>query len=253
MANGSNLVSQPPSHGTSPSPHIAGRDLIVTLLAGFGLVFLAAALLRDWASAGLNAGGRINYLIALSAIWTLVWLGLIWFVFVKRRGMSFADLGYCVAPPAWAVRGVGLGFAALPAAFALYLLLRPILGAETSVDLREYFGGDAFTAVHAVTFLLYAGFLVPITEELLFRGLIFRWLRQHLAFWPSALIASVLFALAHQRLDQMIIVGLLGLPLAWLTEKSRSLVPAILMHQTYNSLTLMVTFAAVWFQPESPA
>ena len=94
--------------------------------------------------------------------------------------------------------------------------------------------------------LLYGGFLVPLSEELLFRGLLFRWLRQRLDFWPAALISAAAFGLAHIRFDQMVVAGLLGLPLAWLYERSRSLAPAILMHQVYNSLVLMLTFAVVW-------
>ena len=242
-----------PSGGALPGPRIHGRDLILAIVIGVGLFWIASAILQSLTAGETAPAARINHLIALYGMWAFSLLGAAGLVFVRRRGMSFADLGYVAPTRLWAVRGVGCGFAALPAAFALYLLLRPLLGAETGADLRALFGGDAFTGIHAATILLYAGFLVPLAEELLFRGLLFRWLRQRLTFWPAALASAALFGLAHQRVDQMIIVGLLGLVLAWLTEKSRSLVPAILMHQSYNSLTLMVTFAAIWFQPEGPA
>lgn len=243
--------------GPSPSApsgiRIHGRDVLLTAAIGIGLFMLAAAVIQSFDARKMPPEGRLNQLIALYAAWTFAWLGAIWLVFTRRRGLSFADLGYHVPEQKWAVRAVGFGFAALPVAFTLFLLLRPVVGVETAGDLRSVFGGDAFTGIHAVAILLYAGFLVPIAEELLFRGLLFRWVRQRLDFWPAALITATIFGLAHQRIDQMIIVGLLGLPLAWLTEKSRSLVPAILMHQTYNSLMLMVTFAAIWFQPEAAA
>src|SRR5262249_810056 len=105
--------------------------------------------------------------------------------------------------------------------------------------------------IHAAAVLLYGGFLVPLIEELVFRGLLFRWLRQRFDFWPAAFISAATFGAAHIRIDQILIAGLLGLPFAWLYEKSRSLAPAMLMHQTYNSLVLMLTFAVVWLPPGS--
>ena len=248
------MIAPPPSPagGAFSWPHIAGRDLLLTGAIGIGLIMLAAAIIQSLDATDMAAASRLNLLIALYAMWTFAWLAAIWFVFTHRRGVRLSDLGYRVPEPVWALRAVGFGFAAMPLAFGLFLFLKPILGSETPGDLRGLFG-ESFTAVHAVAIMLYAGFLVPVAEELLFRGLIFRWIRQRLSFWPAALISAAIFGLAHQRLDQMIIVGLLSLPLAWLTEKSRSLVPAILMHQTYNSLMLMVTFAAVWFQPEASA
>ena len=130
-------------------------------------------------------------------------------------------------------------------------LLRPVFDQQSGVNLQQLFGGSDFTLIHAATILLYGGFLIPLAEEMIFRGLIFRWLRQRFDFWPAAFISAAAFGAAHIRPDQVIIAGLLGLALAWLYEKSRSLAPAILMHQTYNSLVLMMTFAVVWFPPQA--
>jgi len=232
-------------------PRLHGADLFLVVAIGLGLFWLAQALWRGVMADAATPEARINVMLGVFLAWVLAWLAAIWIVYIRRRGLSFADLGYVVAEPKWAVRGVIAGFIALPAAFALYLALSPLFGERSGPNARELLGGDAFTAIHALTMLLYTGFLVPITEEILFRGILFRWLRQRLDFWPAAAISAALFAAAHQRIDQMAIVAALGLALAWLTERSRSLVPAILMHQTYNSLTMMLTFAAVWFAPEA--
>lgn len=239
-----------PRTTTSLGPPLRGGDLISTILLGLALFGAAVLILREVAAGAATAGERINYMLGFYAAWTFAWLAAIWFVFVHRRGLSFAALGYVAPTPAWAMRGCLAGFLALPLAFALYMILRPVLGTQSSINLQQYFGGEDFTPIHAATVLLYGGFLVPIAEELLFRGLLFRWLRQRLDFWAAACISSAVFGVAHARPDQMVIAGLLGLPMAWLYDKSRSLAPAILMHQTYNSLALMMTFAAVWFAPE---
>jgi len=228
-------------------PPLRGGDVVRTIFLGIALFVGAFVLLRELIPGKEGTAAGINYLIGSFAAWTFAWLAAIWFVFVKSRGMRFADLGYTIADRRWAMMGVGAGFGALPVAFVIAALLRPALGSDSLPNLQQYFGsGGEFTIFHALTMLLYGGFLVPLTEELLFRGLIFRWLRQRLDFWPAAFVSAAIFGVAHGSPDKAVIAGLLGLPLAWLFEKSRSLVPAILLHQTYNSLALMLTFAAIW-------
>ncbi len=247
-------VSKLPQHTSPLGPPLRGGDVLRAIFLGIALFVGALLLLRQLFATDASAGERINALIGSFAAWTFAWLAAIWFVFVRRRGLSFADLGYTVPDRRWALMGVGAGFGALPLAFIVAALLRPALGSDASQSFQQYFGsGGDFTIFHAMTMLLYGGFLVPLTEELLFRGLLFRWLRQRLDFWPAAFVSAAVFGIAHGSADKVVIAGLLGLPLAWLFEKSRSLAPAILLHQTYNSLALMLTFAAVWLPgaPES--
>ena len=233
---------------TSPlGPPLRGGDVLRTIFLGIALFVAAFLMLRQLIPAREGTAAGINYLIGSFAAWTFAWLAATWFVFVRSRGMRFADLGYTIPDRRWALMGVGAGFGALPVAFVIAALLRPALGADSVPSLQHYFGtGSEFTVFHALTMLLYGGFLVPLTEELLFRGLVFRWLRQRLDFWPAAVVSGAIFGIAHGSADKAVIAGLLGLPLAWLFEKSRSLAPAILLHQTYNSLALMLTFAAIW-------
>lgn len=246
--------SKPPQSTAPFGPPLRGADVLRTIFLGIALFVIAFLLLRQLLVSDASSGERVNALIGSFAAWTFAWLAAIWFVFVRGRGMSFADLGYTIADRRWALMGVGAGFGALPLAFIIAALLRPALGSDASQSLDLYFGNSSdFTIFHAFTILLYGGFLVPLTEELLFRGLLFRWLRQRLDFWPAAFVSAAVFGIAHGSVDKAVIAGLLGLPLAWLFEKSRSLAPAILLHQTYNSLALMLTFAALWLPgaPES--
>ena len=236
-----------PQSAAPLGPPLRGGDILRTIFLGIALFVGAFLILRQLTPGDASAGQRINALIGSFAAWTFAWLAAIWIVFVRGRGMRFADLGYTIADRRWALMGVGGGFGALPLAFVVAALLRPVLGTDASQSLQHYFGSGAdFTIVHALAILLYGGFLVPLTEELLFRGLLFRWLRQRLDFWPAAFVSAAVFGVAHGAADKAVIAGLLGVPLAWLFEKSRSLAPAILLHQTYNSLALMLTFAVIW-------
>src|SRR5205085_7840049 len=88
---------------------------------------------------------RINAMLGVYLAWIVAWLAAIWIVFIRRRGLSFADLGYVMASPRWAVRGVIAGFMALPVAFALYLALTPLFGTRSGPDARGLLAGVALT------------------------------------------------------------------------------------------------------------
>jgi membrane protease YdiL (CAAX protease family) len=230
-------------------PRLDTGDVARTIALGLAAFLFATYVLGEIAGGAIGPAGRINYAIAYYAAWCFAWLGAVWLIFVRRRGASLADLGYVPPQPVWAMRAILAGFIALPAAFTIYMILRPVMGTDDDIDLRQSFGGPDFSLLQAVTLLLYAGLLVPVAEELVYRGLIFRWLRDRLDFRTSALISAAAFGLSHRRVEQMVIAGLLGLVLAWFYERSRSLLPSILLHQTYNCLTMILTFAAMWFIP----
>ncbi len=188
-------VSKLPQHTSPLGPPLRGGDVLRAIFLGIALFVGALLLLRQLFATDASAGERINALIGSFAAWTFAWLAAIWFVFVRRRGLSFADLGYTVPDRRWALMGVGAGFGALPLAFIVAALLRPALGSDASQSFQQYFGsGGDFTIFHAMTMLLYGGFLVPLTEELLFRGLLFRWLRQRLDFWPAAFVSAAVLS-----------------------------------------------------------
>jgi len=91
--------------------------------------------------------------------------------------------------------------------------------------------------------------LAPIAEELFFRGVVFNaWLREggrRYAYVGSA----ALFAVIHVSLISLLPIFLLGLALAWVYERTGSLLAPIAMHATVNgisvALALLVRFDLV--------
>jgi membrane protease YdiL (CAAX protease family) len=92
--------------------------------------------------------------------------------------------------------------------------------------------------------------LAPLTEELLFRGLLLDWLKQKMNVWPAAVILSVLFSLLHDNHFASGAIGwlaftdrfLMGLGASALTIKYRSLRPAVVMHATFNAIGVFTSF-----------
>lgn len=82
--------------------------------------------------------------------------------------------------------------------------------------------------------------LAPVAEEVFFRGVVFNaWLREggrRRAFIGS----SALFAVIHLSLVSLLPIFLLGLALAWVYDRTRSLLAPIAMHATVNGISVLL-------------
>lgn len=84
--------------------------------------------------------------------------------------------------------------------------------------------------------LLVFALLVPVAEELTFRGLVLGGLSRHIGFgWANFAQASV-FALFHDDLARLPYFLLMGLIAGWLVRRYRALGPAILLHALNNAV-----------------
>ena len=86
----------------------------------------------------------------------------------------------------------------------------------------------------------------PLLEEYLFRGILQSWLRTKLGAKKSIFITAILFAFFHYSPSQSItnislIITLFSfaLYLGFVYEKSRSLISSIVLHVTFNSLSVI--------------
>ena len=75
----------------------------------------------------------------------------------------------------------------------------------------------------------------PIVEEILFRGLLFAGLRHTLGLRPGVWISALLFASVHAEIGFGVIFAL-GAILAWLYDRTRSLVAPMIAHAVHNGL-----------------
>ncbi|MCR5537720.1 MAG: CPBP family intramembrane metalloprotease [Lachnospiraceae bacterium] len=85
------------------------------------------------------------------------------------------------------------------------------------------------------------GVLIPIVEELIYRGLAFRRMRDSISFVPAALITALLFALVHGNIVQGLYAFGTGILLAYVYERSGSLAAPILLHMTANICSVLFT------------
>ena len=108
------------------------------------------------------------------------------------------------------------------------------LGNRASKDASAFFSGPLWQQ-----FLL-MGFASPLSEELLFRGILFERLRVALPFFWAALGSAAFFGLVHGNWAQGIYAALMGLILAWLYEKKKRLWEPVLFHSAANLTALLM-------------
>lgn len=80
--------------------------------------------------------------------------------------------------------------------------------------------------------------LVPVCEELVFRGLIFKRIRETSSYRRAAFHSALIFGLMHMNLVQMLYGFFLGFVFAYLYEKYGSVKAPILAHITANFVSV---------------
>ena len=93
------------------------------------------------------------------------------------------------------------------------------------------------------------GLIVPVAEEFVFRGLIFKRFYETRSFMRSMIISSLIFGAVHSNTIQFIYGAALGLLFAYTYEKFGTLLAPILLHAVANILSLGMTYfnGFAWF------
>jgi len=82
--------------------------------------------------------------------------------------------------------------------------------------------------------------LVPVFEELFFRGLLLTWLNRHMRFLPALVVMSALFAAMHVYPIALPYAFLFGLAAGTVRRATGSTLNAVLMHVLNNVVLLAV-------------
>lgn len=103
-------------------------------------------------------------------------------------------------------------------------------------EANAHFYGGALAAE-----LIGSVLIVPLLEELLYRGVVYYRLKESLPFVPSVLISAALFGLIHFNVVQFLYAFLIGMILAIFVEKSGHMYGAVVGHMTANAIAVIRT------------
>lgn len=175
-------------------------------------------------------------------------IAVIFFFVVKKYGQSLQTLGITFKKTISSiVIGITGYVMVLPVLFVimiLTLLIIKLINYEPPVQpIVELFMEEKETTVLGFS-VLFAAICGPIAEEIFFRGFMYSALRKKLGILGSILITSVLFSLLHTHIIGFLPIMVLGILLAYLYEKTGSIIPSITVHIIHNVGTVFMVFIA---------
>ncbi len=127
----------------------------------------------------------------------------------------------------------------------LYVTGQPLV---TPFQLQSY--STAAAEGWLAPFLIAAVIVAPASEEIIFRGFLFRgWARSDRSAWPAIVVISVLWAALHVQYDWtgILQIFIIGLFLGWMRWRSGSLLLTILLHALFNLEGMAETIVQIRF------
>lgn len=190
-------------------------------------------------------------LLLNTGIMDLVLLGFIIYFVKIKFGQSLAAIGLKIEN---AMRNIFLGLfcyiAFLPALVSLLLLIvwltslfnyQPPQQTLFNLFLHEK---RIWLLVYATTMVVFLG---PIVEEVFFRGFAYNAIKRRWGMHSAIALTAIVFAGLHATLVGFLPIMALGFLLAYMYEKTGSLVPSITIHILHNTLMVGFLFLGRYF------
>ena len=111
-----------------------------------------------------------------------------------------------------------------------------VFGVKNSVNLET----ESHTLIENILNITAVSIIPPLVEEFLFRGIVLGKLRNFGDAF-ALFLTSMLFALMHGNIIQIPFTFIVGLSLAFITIKSDSIVPAIVVHFIINFRSIFIS------------
>ena len=233
-----------------PVPLLHGTDVLRVALAvlglSIGLIVTAMFVYSVLVVLGYT-GTNFFALPLLFLLESVAILGGIHFALIRRLEISWNDLGWVPVAPGWLGLATlaSLGFYA--ALIAIQQVASAVLGGQPLDLLPQSATMFPRSALGLAASLAFGAFAVPIAEEFLFRGILYRWLRDRWSVTPAMVGSALLFALLHPpAAGAAPVIFVMGLALAYLFQRTGSLWPSMVLHGVNNAVGITWIYLAIW-------
>jgi membrane protease YdiL (CAAX protease family) len=231
------------AEAAQPRPR-PGRTRLASWIFFVGLI--AAANYAARFTGGSGAGSRgvshqevysYSTFVGGSIIYA-VWLGIVLLIVMDRFDLLALRL-----PQRWG-RALGLAVAAVLGIFVWegvvsYIPLPQSPGNEQGITNVHW--EPAHAGAFAANFVLFA-VIAPFVEELTFRGA-GQSLLGFLGRVPSIVLVGLAFGLAHGLVEALLVLVPFGIALAWLRDRTGTVLPGMLVHAVFNGAALALIVA----------
>jgi uncharacterized protein len=247
-----------PELAVEPHPSVPiGSDVIIA--AGIPLLALSVLLFGTYfiSSSESRATGTTSPSLAFIVAALLVQnLFILFWVYVaaRRKGRRiFQVIG--LVPLSWKRTGLALiaGLLVGPIMSFVVQVLQAALGYAQRTPGVDILAPEGFSWPAFAVMLAAGGVLAPITEEVLFRGIVFGWLRRKVSPWIAAIGSAIPFGAAHleqnpgDAVAHVAYAFCVGIALALIYQRLGSLWASITTHVAINVTAIGYVYLALYY------
>ncbi|MDX2230724.1 MAG: type II CAAX endopeptidase family protein [Leptolyngbyaceae cyanobacterium bins.349] len=138
----------------------------------------------------------------------------------------------------WFWWGLGGYLAALPLVILISIINQQIWQGQGGSNPILPIALQERDTVALLIFFVTATIAAPIFEEILFRGFLLPSLTRYTSIWGAIALSSLIFAIAHLSLSEVLPLTVLGMVLGFVYTRSQNLLASMLLHGLWNSGTL---------------
>ena len=142
----------------------------------------------------------------------------------------------------WILWGLGGYLVALPVVIVVSLINQRLWQGQGGSNPILPLALEGRDSVALLIFFLTACVAAPVFEEIIFRGFLLPSLTRYMPVWGAILASSLLFAIAHLSLSEVLPLLALGMVLGVVYTRSRNLLASMLLHGLWNAGTLLSLF-----------
>ncbi len=142
----------------------------------------------------------------------------------------------------WPLWGFGSYLVALPLMLGISLLNQQIWQGQGGNNPILQLVLEERDPVALGMFFFTAAVAAPVFEEILFRGFLLPSLTRYMPIWGAIGLSSLIFSAAHLSFSEVLPLTVLGAILGFAYVRSQNLLSSILLHSTWNSVTMLGLF-----------
>ncbi len=219
------------------------KAVVVFLFFGYALTF--AELIISYIFALKGQDDRLATVLH-AAMMDVIGISIVLYFVIKKFKGRVIDLGVSFKDLLRDIRIGVIGYVAILPVLALILVIVIAVLQFTNYDqppsaALEILYEDSRPKLLLILTVLVT-FLGPVAEELFFRGFAYPAVRKRLGVKNAVIVVSAVFATLHMNVVAFFPILGLGILLAYLYEKTGSLIPSISVHVIHNSAVILLAY-----------
>jgi len=219
------------------------KIVVVFFFFGYLLAFAESLVSRAWA---LKSQDDRLATVLHATIMDVIGISIVLYFVIKKFKGGLVNLGVSFKNLLRDIKVGIVGYVAiLPVLAAILVLVIAILqftryDQPPSAALEILYEDSRPKLLLILTILVTV--LGPVAEELFFRGFTYPAARKRLGIKNAVILVSVVFAMLHMNVVAFFPILGLGILLAYLYEKTGSLIPSIAVHIIHNSVVILLAY-----------